>query len=304
MVEGHLTLGAGAWMEAGGSENTHGSSEYALYQGTQPARAYQMPAPLPYLAPFTSDSYEFGVPEPETYERASGTTQAVDAIALALSRQHIDSHTETLLPVAQANHADATPAMVSHPVVDAYLPVDCEQTTFLSSSPPLAATLHQTWDRHRSPPPARTGNGQLGRRRHTNSLSVTQEMLLENMICSGIQCNIKASTLQDSGSTGGTPNRLGGEAMLEIDTSMTGDIDFEAPNVKKFLNARRAKTSAGIIKNGLLEYRSSTETAMRCNNLVKSVPRMRKRTKLRRKEALLDILPGAGPAAASTPTAS
>lgn len=141
--------------------------------------------------------------------------------------------------------------------------------------------------------------------RRADALSASQELLLENMICSGTQCNVSAPPLSNLISTGAGLTRTGGEGILEVDNAMTGDDDFEIPAIKEYLEARRARRPAGIVKNGLLPaYRSSTDTALRCHNLVRNVPRMRKRTKIRKKENLLGILPGPGPPAASTTTAS
>lgn len=91
---------------------------------------------------------------------------------------------------------------------------------------------------------------------------------------------------------------------LEVDEELGDGVEFEKSFLEMCVEARRASGTFGIRKNGFPLHRSSTETALRCQNLVRNKPRMRKRTKLRDKSSISAMSVAAGAAVTYTSTSS
>lgn len=239
---------------------------------------------------------------PLTYQRASGGSRSVDAITLALSRQHLNNDTQNSLvevPASTSASSLATPS----PTAGAAPPFSTSRqntsASLLSESQPHPATVtppdpqsyppsqHDTLEANKDHSVEINDSFRLWQKIPTrypmviNKNEATQT-LLESMICSETQCNVQTFTLPASpvcGQQGPCPR--GNEPALEVDQIMTDDMNLEDPLLDRILGARRGIKPAGITKSSLPGYRSSTETALRCRNLVRSKPRMRKRTKVR-----------------------
>lgn len=240
-----------------------------------------------------------GVPQsPLTYERASGGSRSVDAITLALSRQHLQNDTQNSLAEVPASISASSLATPSPTVDHAFRAgSSCPLPTSPSESWPCVAIPGPS-DLDPSAPPQEETQGLVKNRsagannsnrlwpkippRHSkvSSKNLAVQTLVENMICSETQCHVQAPPLSQ-----GTQNLCGAEseAALEVDEIMSDDINLGRPVVKKMSAARCAMQPSGINKTGIPRYQSSTETALRCRNLVRNRPRMRKRTKLREK---------------------
>lgn len=260
---------------------------------------------------------------PFTYERASGGSRSVDAITLALSRQHLHNDSQnSLVEIPASNIASlATPSSMTEVAPQVSPSLQNTIASSLSESRPIAATL-RTPDPP-SYPPSHQGT-QYADKHHSvgtndstrlwqkipskyskvlNKSEATQT-LLESMICSETQCNVQTSSLP-APSTREQQGlcSTGNEAALLVDEIMTDDMDLEEPLLDKILGTRCGIKPAGISKSSVPGYRSSTETALRCRNLVRSKPRMRKRTKMR-EQSISSAMPSARPTVASAATAS
>lgn len=122
----------------------------------------------------------------------------------------------------------------------------------------------------------------------------TIQTLVEDMIASGSQCNVRGASASPL-----TPTwaRTGGGPLLEPDDEVHFDarcMDLEVDEafasgrtsdtereetflMETVLSLRRAAAPAGVRKVGSLQYRASADAAMSCANVVRNRPRMRKR---------------------------
>lgn len=103
---------------------------------------------------------------------------------------------------------------------------------------------------------------------------------VEGMVSAGTQCNVYQPSLVpvvpiEADDYDGMDCEVGATS-LEIDDG-DGDDAPGIPLIDKLLSLRRASGTLGIRKNGFPLYRSSTDTALRCQNLVRNKPRMRRR---------------------------
>lgn len=117
----------------------------------------------------------------------------------------------------------------------------------------------------------------------------TIQTRVEGMISTGTQCNVFAPSLVpvvpiEADEDDGIDCEMGATG-LEVDEGVGGDDESEAALIDRILSLRRASGTLGIRKSGFPLYRSSTDTALRCQNLVRSKPRMRRR-KVRQKPSL------------------
>lgn len=284
------------------------------------------PDRVPLSSSLVSDVGSSCIPSsPFTYQRASGGSRSVDAITLALSRQHLHNDTQNPLvgvpaPLSASSLATPSPTAGATPP----LGTSRQNTTasLLSESQPHQATLRSP-DPHSYPPSQHdTSDANTDHYVGTNdsiplwkkipcrypmviNKNEATQTLLESMICSETQCNVQTSPLPAppaSGQQGPCPK--GNETALMVDEIMTDDINLEDPLLDKIQGARRGIKPAGITKSSLPGYRSSTETALRCRNLVRSKPRMRKRTKVR-EQSISAVMPSATrPTMASAATAT
>ncbi|KAJ0107384.1 hypothetical protein J7T55_009348 [Diaporthe amygdali] len=104
---------------------------------------------------------------------------------------------------------------------------------------------------------------------------------VEGMISTGTQCNVYTPPLVpvapiEADDNDGLDYGVGATG-LEIDEGAGDDDESGIPFLDKLLSSRRASGTVGIRKNGFPLYRSSTDTALRCQNLVRNKPRMRRR---------------------------
>ncbi|KAI0847450.1 hypothetical protein F5Y00DRAFT_241470 [Daldinia vernicosa] len=115
--------------------------------------------------------------------------------------------------------------------------------------------------------------------------------LMANMIENEEQCNVhtpRLSSSADPAPSAGPASRRGlpipydTNTVLEVDEGICTQPDEQAPS--EILGLRDASGPEGIRKLGHLKYRTSLETAMRCKNMRKSAPRMRRRPKTQPKE--------------------
>lgn len=115
---------------------------------------------------------------------------------------------------------------------------------------------------------------------------------VEEMISTSTQCNVYTPPLvpivpieaDDKNDTG---HAVVGTT-LEVDDNIGADDESELALIDRLLSLRRASGTLGIRKSGFPLYRSSTDTALRCQNLVRNKPRMRRR-KVRPKTSLSTI---------------
>ncbi|POS70598.1 hypothetical protein DHEL01_v211011 [Diaporthe helianthi] len=104
---------------------------------------------------------------------------------------------------------------------------------------------------------------------------------VEEMISTSTQCNVYIPPLVPVVPIEAGGNKdLGHEVvgtMLEVDDNPGADDESELALIDRLLSLRRASGTLGIRKSGFPLYRSSTDTALRCQNLVRNKPRMRRR---------------------------
>lgn len=263
-------------------------------------------------------------PSPLTYERASGGSRSVDAIAFALSKQHLHNDSQNSLVEIPASTSASLATFCPLPEVAQPVSLSGQGATAssLSDSRPRAALLSSPDPPSYLPPhqdaPDADKHDSVGTNDSTRQWqkipskypkvlhkNEATQTLWENMICSETQCNVQTSFVPApllGGQQGPCPTR--NETALLVDEIMTDSMDLEEPLLDKILGARCGIKSAGISKNPLLGYRSSTETALRCRNLVRSKPRMRKRIKMREQSSSSAMPPAARPTVASAATAS
>lgn len=104
---------------------------------------------------------------------------------------------------------------------------------------------------------------------------------VEGMISTGTQCNVYTPPLVpvvpiEADENDGIDYEMGA-AGLEVDEGVGNDDESEIALIDRLLSLRRASGTLGIRKSGFPLYRSSTDTALRCQNLVRNKPRMRRR---------------------------
>lgn len=104
---------------------------------------------------------------------------------------------------------------------------------------------------------------------------------VEEMISTSTQCNVYTPPLVPVVPIEADDNNDKGHEVvgttLEVDDNVGGDDESELVLIDKLLSLRRASGTLGIRKSGFPLYRSSTDTALRCQNLVRNKPRMRRR---------------------------
>ncbi|KAH8785317.1 hypothetical protein F5883DRAFT_85168 [Diaporthe sp. PMI_573] len=115
---------------------------------------------------------------------------------------------------------------------------------------------------------------------------------VEGMISAGTQCNVYTPPLVpvvpiEADESNGMDHGVVATT-LEVDDNVGGDDESELALIDRLLTLRRASGTLGIRKSGFPLYRSSTDMALRCQNLVRNKPRMRRR-KVRPKSSLSSI---------------
>lgn len=117
----------------------------------------------------------------------------------------------------------------------------------------------------------------------------TIQTRVEGMISTGTQCNVYTPPLVPVVPIEADDNDGIGCGMaatgLEVDEEFNGGDESDIALIDRILSLRRASGTLGIRKSGFPLYQSSTDTALRCQNLVRNKPRMRRR-KVRQKPSL------------------
>lgn len=323
MVDEHFALDAEARVATGRAvehcrQSPSGASTSQSYMPSSPFNPFEDSEQ--WALSLTSDGGSSKLPYRSfTYERASGGARSVDAITVALSRQHL--HNDKPNTLAEVPAAVSSSSLASSPPTDDLTPKvtsSHHQPTPRVASEPQVAALSSP-DQHSSAstkedmndPPIDRSYGTNYSTRLLRKMPARQSMvinknqatqaLLESMICSETQCNVQGPPLL-APITGALRDfcSMESQASLEVDDIMSYGIDLEEPNFDNLLGARCALKPPGITKG----YRSSTETALRCRNLVRSRPRMRKRTRLRDQASSSAMSTAASPTATSTTTVS
>lgn len=115
---------------------------------------------------------------------------------------------------------------------------------------------------------------------------------VEEMISTSTQCNVYTPPLAPVVHIAADENNDMNHGVvantLEVDENLGEDDESELALIDRLLQLRRASGTLGIRKSGFPLYRSSTDTALRCQNLVRNKPRMRRR-KVRPKPSLSSI---------------
>lgn len=122
------------------------------------------------------------------------------------------------------------------------------------------------------------------------------QTLVEGMVATGTQCNVYtppiAPTPPVEAPGTNVTDYVMDTASLEVDENRGDDAECESPFIERFLALRRASGTTGIRKSGFPLHSTSTETALRCQHLVRNRPRMRKRPKIHRQSSLATMSTG------------
>ncbi|KAI5927440.1 hypothetical protein F4810DRAFT_650985 [Camillea tinctor] len=125
-------------------------------------------------------------------------------------------------------------------------------------------------------------------RHYKSSTSLRSLSLVTDMIENGVQCNVRGSTPSLASQPLNTActfpiEARNGSDLDVFEDAMNLEIDLgyreqdDKPLLDDAMILRQAGAPAGINKFGFLRYRSSTEAALSCKNMKRSVPRMRRR---------------------------
>lgn len=150
---------------------------------------------------------------------------------------------------------------------------------------------------------------QISTKFHNNPLNTRAiQSLVGDMISTGDQCNVytppPATPLIIEADDNTDRMEFEMAMPLEVDSDPSDESLDRDLSLEQFLTMRRSGAPVGgrgIRKSasGLLRHRSMADTLLRCQNLVKSKPRMRKRPKMRQKPTGLPAATAAGSADAS-----
>ncbi|ROW13297.1 hypothetical protein VPNG_05527 [Cytospora leucostoma] len=178
----------------------------------------------------------------------------------------------------------------------------CRRGMFSSISPATASSAVSPLDDDpvRSLPRSRQDLKRLRRQTSSKFHNDPQntraiQSLVEEMIATRTQCNVSMPHLAptppvEANKTDGMDYEVEVTG-LEVDENHGADADDETPFIDKFLTLRHASITTGIRKSGFPLHQSSTDTALRCQQLVRNKPRMRKRPKMRRQPPGLTTIP-------------
>ncbi|KAJ9156519.1 hypothetical protein NKR23_g1285 [Pleurostoma richardsiae] len=126
--------------------------------------------------------------------------------------------------------------------------------------------------------------------------------LVEDMIATGNQCNVYSTTpVTPQAAEPDNADRMDLESdTLEVDDANCEEGLVDDSALENLVSLRHASMPNGIRKHGPLRFRTSADIALRCPNVVRSVPRMRRRRKQEHK-ASLRPLPADGAASSRGP---
>lgn len=284
----------------------------------QQPRQHQQQRPA-FLTPRQDSSHE--VELPLKYERAAGVdvfAHRVDAITRKLSRQHLHqdyedpSTTPTQLSISSSSTAipfrlpaefelEVDPAFLAPSPSAGIMPM----TASLMPPDEVPSGLYRAEDRDlvgRRPSSVRKTT--LSRRRPSPQFrNITQNHRANDTPSEGLTCARTLPTvieppavpLIDTGAHEATLMEIDATC-LEVDSNLSGATECDIL-LEKLTEARRLGGPLGMKQ---VVHRSSTETALRCRNVVRNKPRMRKRTKLRDQSSLPAMSAAAGLPAAFT----
>lgn len=247
-----------------------------------------------------------------TYVRAAG----VDAVAEQLSIQNLRLETQ---PPSSASQPAATPrsSVIPYPP-RAVTPASLAPPPFAESRPRVASPTPPAVN----PPRPPRGEDRIPSRRQASSLreddrpkraisskfhdtiqsTRAMQKLVEGKICTTTKCSmLDLPTDAPTDVYDGTKMEVDLPS-IQPDNDQEGDAEIEISLIEQLAEARRGSATLGMRRAGLPLYRSSTEAALRCQNLVRNKPRMRKRTKLRHRPTQSHMPAAAGSTVASTST--
>lgn len=234
------------------------------------------------------------------YERAAG----VDAIAHKLSLQHLRLDHQASPPSPQPSRPPGTLATRHAPLVNVstktafdpahlgHLPATAAPNRILSrvTSAVGGPFSEEDGDYSRQRPCAPQRDSRLQRTRSTkfhDTLQTTPAMrdLLEGTACTRAERTIPDASqlaapapVQVRDSNEMDVDQYANLTRIEVDDNPSDAAEFEKSLVEQLMEVRHTSEALGTRKLGIPIYRSSKETALRCQNLVKNKTRMRKRT--------------------------
>lgn len=248
-----------------------------------------------------------------TYDSNPTPEDSIDSLAQVLSKQNL--RLDEVQPVRRQSRLSSPSLSPQIPSMDMFsmgllpaLEVDddpqpsqgCLRTLgrfpSLNSTLVQAPTAMEVEERPTVPNNLRLRRQQSSHFNNNPSNSRTIQDLVEGMIATGSQCNVHRVSPPPLTPTPAT-TRLA--PIIEPDVNHVVDVDCmelevdeaylsgakpeedkeELSLLENMLSLRRAGTPGGIRKLGLLQYRGSADAALRCANVVRSRPRMRKRRK-------------------------
>lgn len=210
---------------------------------------------------------------------------SIDSISEKLQKQHIRLDTIEMFrpsrPAYEGSLFQSDQELEVDPRYQLPSPPETHRTTSTSSDfapqlPTVPFSLDEDDSAAQDPKRLRR---QLTTQFNNNPLNTrTIQTLVADMISTGEQCNVYSAT-PSSPSVMGPDDKMEMElTALEVDEAYVADAD-DLSWMEAMVSMRRASGPSGIRKNGPLRYRTSADMAMRCANVVRSVPRMRKRRK-------------------------
>lgn len=222
----------------------------------------------------TAPSHDHG---PTDQDQVGSTP--VDVIVHSLRRQHLQSNGDinpsTLRPTSFTRPAHTLPFAPST------LPLEVDPMCVDTPANPTRG-LTSTTTRH----PARqeSNPGAI-------SSSLATQTLVEGVVSSGTQCRVPHPPVPAPANftarlSFSTPPE---HRLRQAHHEMTDNAPREGSTVESFSARSRSGRSRGLERYGLLRYQRSEEVALRCPNLVRRKPRMRRRAKLREKSSMSSI---------------
>ncbi|KAI1270496.1 hypothetical protein F5Y18DRAFT_14460 [Xylariaceae sp. FL1019] len=202
-------------------------------------------------------------------------------------------HTPALSPILEPINASfsrpcMSPSVNSTPSLYPSPPLQHEQISTSHLARATSQSQQQSLKRLRRPTESRL---------HKSASNLRMLDLMSGMVENGVQCKVQTSTPPSPTKTCSTssvlplpvakgfiePQDLTDPEQLPARMDLEVDMGFSEQDEETMLNEtlalRHASTPAGIRKMGFLRYRSSTEAALQCKNMKKSVPRMRRRAR-------------------------
>lgn len=269
-----------------------------LYDSTSqmvsPATPDQIPRPALQVRTSSEDiSQVLGIGNLR-YERAAGVDVVADRLDIQRLRLDPNSPTSALSQVGalssptalrQTNASTRLPSTAvrsSPPNTDASLMVTLNPSAELFRQESRHSLEHQenslssNYGSHRIPP---------FKFHNTIRSTCAMKSIVEGIDCATTDRFVSAVPL-DVGVNKSAHNHAEMDLDLDViepDDNLDGDAEFEKLIIDQLMESRHGSGMVSMRRAGFPTHRSSEETALRCQNLVRNRPRMRKRTKLRDK---------------------